>query len=203
MGQAATMSFNATLEAWFCRQMAIWSGLLKRDEMSLEYWERLRALRPRDVNTALTVAHRRAERGERREAIALIGQAIEVDPQRADAWFNLGFLQQELDEHAQALHAFERAVALDPKLDRAWYGKALSLVKLGRVEEAVEPLKKNIELQPMSPFGHYQLAHVWHRLGKRQNAIAAIRALARFEPKVAKQVEREIGVDAGIPDPYK
>ena len=32
--------------------------------------------------------------------------------------------------------------------------------------------------------------------------IATIRKLSTFEPKVAKQLEREIGVDAGIPDPY-
>src|SRR5690606_19828964 len=63
MAGAATMSLNTTLNAWFYRQMAIWAGLLKRDELSLEYWERVRALRPRDADTALTVAHRRAERG--------------------------------------------------------------------------------------------------------------------------------------------
>ena len=196
------MSVNTTLNAWFCRQMAIWAGLLKRDDLSLEYWERVRALRPRDAATALTVAHRRAERGEHRAAVALVEKAIEIDPDRAPAWFNLGFLLQELEEHDDALRAFDRAVELDPKLDRAWYGKALSLVKLGRVEEAIEPLKKNTELQPLSPYGYYQLAHAWSRLGKRQNAIATIRKLSTFEPKVAKQLERELGVDAGIPDPY-
>jgi len=202
MAGAATMSLNTTLNAWFYRQMAIWAGLLKRDEMSLEYWERVRALRPRDAATVLTVAHRRAERGQHREAVALVEQAIEIDPGHAPAWFNLGFLLQELGEHADALRAFDRAIALDAKLDRAWYGKALSLIKLDRVEEAIEPLKKNTELQPLSPYGYYQLAHAWNRLGKRQNVIATIRRLSQFEPKVAKQLEREIGVDADIPDPY-
>lgn len=197
------MSVSTTVNAWFYRQMAIWAGLLKRDELSLEYWERVRELRPRDAATALTVAHRRAERGEHRQAVALVEKAIEIDPQRASAWFNLGFLLQQLGEHADALRAFERAVALDPKLDRAWYGSALSLIKLGRIEEAIAPLKKNTELQPMSPYGYYQLAHAWNQLGKRQNAIATIRHLSRFEPKVAKQLEREIGVDAGVPDPYE
>jgi len=202
MPGAASVSLNTTLNAWFYRQMAIWAGLLKRDEMSLEYWERVRALRPRDAATVLTVAHRRAERGEHREAVALVEQAIEIDPGHAPAWFNLGFLLQELGEHADALRAFDRAIALDAKLDRAWYGKALSLIKLDRVEEAIEPLKKNTELQPLSPYGFYQLAHAWNRLGKRQNVIATIRRLSQFEPKVAKQLEREIGVDADIPDPY-
>lgn len=188
--------------AWYYKQMAVWSGVLKRDEMALEYWQRLRAERPRDPTVVATIAHMRASKGHSDEAIALMHQALEIDPKRAAHWFNLGFLQQEREQHEAAIRSFGRAIDLDEKLDRAYYGKGLSLVKLGRVEEAVAALKKVIELQPMSPYGYYQLAHAWNRLGRRQNAIATIRKLSTFEPKVAKQLEREIGVDAGIPDPY-
>lgn len=190
------------VNAWFYRQMATWAGLFKLDKLSLEYWERASAARPNDTGTLVTVAHRRAMAGQRREAIALLERAVRIDPAHAIAWFNLGYLQQELGEDENALHSFERAIALDEKLDLAWYGKALSLMRLGRVDEAIGPLKKNTELQPMSPYGYYQLAHAWSKLGKPERSIATIRQLSRFEPKVAKQLEREIGVDAGIPDPY-
>ncbi|MCZ7558817.1 MAG: tetratricopeptide repeat protein [Burkholderiaceae bacterium] len=83
------------------------------------------------------------------------------------------------------------------------YGKGLSLVKLDRVEDAVAALKKVIELQPMSPYGYYQLAHVYHRLGDTERIVATIRRLSKFEPKVALQLERETGVDAGIEDPFR
>ncbi len=85
-------------------------------------------------------------------------------------------------------------VELDEKNDRAFYGKAISLIKLERVDEAIPLLKKNIELQPLSPFRHYQLAHVYLRKGERGEAERMIRQVSRFEPQVAKQLEKETGI---------
>ena len=98
------------------------------------------------------------------------------------------------------LAAFERALALNPKLDQALYGQALSLIKLDRVEEALEPLKANMRLQPLSPYGFYQLAHALNRLGRRDEAKKVIVQLSGFEPQVARQVQRETGIDAGLPE---
>jgi tetratricopeptide (TPR) repeat protein len=193
---------STAFNAWYFRKMAVWSTLLKRDAMALEYWERVRALRPGDSDVVATIAHLKAAAGGRREAIALIHQALDIDPKRAAYWFNLGFLQQEEGDHQQALDSFERALKLDEKLDRAWYGKALSLIKLGRIEEAIEPLQRNTELQPMSPYGWYQLAHVYHRLGDSAKVARVIRKLSGFEPKVAKQLERETGVNVGVEVPF-
>lgn len=190
------------LNAWYYRQMAVWSTLLKRDEMSIEYWQRVHALRPNDADVIATIAHLKAARGLRGEAIQLIRKALELKPDKAAYWFNLGFLQQEENEHQEALRSFERALKLDEKLDRAWYGKALSLIKLGRVEDAIAPLKKNTELQPMSPFGWYQLAHAYHRLGDTARVAKVINRLSGFEPKVAKQLERETGVSVGVDVPF-
>jgi predicted Zn-dependent protease len=89
---------------------------------------------------------------------------------------------------------------LNPKLDQALYGQALSLIKLDRVEEAIEPLKANMRLQPLSPYGFYQLAHVFNRLGRRDEAKKVIVQLSGFEPQVARQVQRETGIDAGLPE---
>lgn len=198
------MSAAATdlLNAWYYRQMAWFAGVLRRHDVEIEYWQRVRALRPHDTEALCAIANRLASRGRRHEAIEALEQATSIDPDKGYAWFNLGFLYQELGEHEQAMRAFDRAVEVDAKLDRAWYGKALSLIKLGRVEDAIAPLKKNIELQPLSPYGYYQLVHVYHRLGRVDPIVATIRKLSKFEPKVALQLERETGVDAGIEDPY-
>lgn len=186
------------LNAWFYRQMAIWSSILKREEMALGYWHRLRELRPREPGAAAAIAHIHAARGEHAVAIAALSESLALDPGQANGWFNLGFLQQQQEEHDAALVSFDRAIALNEKLDRAWYGKALSLIKLGRLEEGIKALKKNTELQPMSPYGWYQLAHAYHRLGDAERVAKTIRRLAQFEPKVAKQLEGETGVNVGV-----
>ena len=186
------------VNAWFYRQMAIWSTIFKRDDMALEYWGRVRALRPRDARPVAAIAHLHAAQGRRGAAIQCMAQALAIEPGQADGWFNLGFLQQEEGEHAAAITSFERALAINEKLDRAFYGKALSLIKLEQVEAAIAPLQKNTELQPMSPYGWYQLAHVYHRLGDAERVAKTIRRLAQFEPAVARQLEGETGVSVGV-----
>jgi len=183
---------------WFWRQMATWSRLLKRDEMAVEYWERIVAARPRDALALGALAHLKAVVGRRPEAVELLRCALAIEPSNPGTWYNLGYLQQEEQRHDEAIASFDRAIALNEKLDMAYYGKALSLIKTGRLQEAVAPLKKNTELQPMSPFGFYQLAHVYHRLQQPDRVALTIRRLSGFEPQVARQLERETGVVVGV-----
>jgi tetratricopeptide (TPR) repeat protein len=187
----------SALTIWYWRHMATVSELFKRDEMALEYWQRIRAARPQDPAVLGKVAFILAARGGRREAIALLEECLRLDPKSAATWFNLGYLQQEEQRHEEALASFRRALAIDEKHDRAWYGTALSLIKLERLEEAVEALRRNVKLQPMSPYGWYQLAHLQNRLGQKDEAAKTIRHLSGFEPQVAKQLERETGVVVG------
>lgn len=190
------------LDLWFYRQIAIWALFFKRPDVAIDYWERIRALQPGDFRVVATLAHLRASMGAREEALALLHQTLEMEPNQPGTWFNLGFMRQEDEVHEEAIAAFRRALAQDGKLDRAWYGLALSLIKTGQVEEGIEALKKNTELQPMSPYGWYQLAHAYLRLGETPQAEKVIRRLAKFEPKVAAQLERETGLKSGVDLPF-
>ncbi|MEO5337773.1 MAG: tetratricopeptide repeat protein [Magnetospirillum sp. WYHS-4] len=190
------------LNVWYFKLIAIWATLFKMPAVAIDYWERIRALKPRDPDVLAALAHLKAIHGARGEAIALLHQILETAPDQAASWFNLGFLQQEDDRHEDAIASFRRAIALDGKLDRAWYGLALSQIKMGQVEEGVAALKKNTELQPMSPYGWYQLAHAYCRLGQTERAETVIRRLAKFEPQVARLLERETGIKAGVESPH-
>lgn len=142
-------------------------------------------------------SHLHAQAGLLDLAIADAQTLVDVHPQRSAAdWFNLAFLLEQRGHQAQAEPAFRRALELDPQLDRAWYGLGLSLIGLGRFEEAVTALKRNTELQPMSPHGWYQLARVHMGRQEPDEARRIIRHLKGFEPKVAAQLEREIGLKA-------
>ena len=122
--------------------------------------------------------------------------SLQLSPDDAEAHFNRGFLLQERNDHEGALAAFDAALAINPDHDRALYGIALSLISTRRLEEALAPLKKNTKLQPMSPYGWYQLARVQHDLGRTDEAQKVLDHLAKFEPKVARQLERETGLKA-------
>jgi tetratricopeptide (TPR) repeat protein len=119
--------------------------------------------------------------------------ACKTERSAAD-WFNLAFLYEHASRFDDAERAFRRATVLDPKLDRAWYGLGLTLIRLQRFDEAVPALKRNTELQPMSPYGWYQLARVHMDRQQPEEVRKIIKHLHGFEPKVAKQLERETGL---------
>ncbi len=192
----------STLNMWFWRQMAVVAGLMKKDELALEYWNKINAAKPNDAHTLATLAHYHAALGRTVRAIELNQAALTIDGKRVALWYNQGFLQQKIEDHAAAIVSFNRALALEDKFDMAHYGKAISLIKLNQIEEAVKALKANTKLQPMSPYGWYQLAHAYHKLNDTERVVKTIKRLADFEPKVALQLQQETGIDAGVKSPF-
>jgi tetratricopeptide (TPR) repeat protein len=83
---------------------------------------------------------------------------------------------------------------MDEHFDQAWYGLGLALIQQKRFDEAIKALKQNTKLQPMSPYAWYQLARVYVEREKPDEALKIIRHLKDFEPKFAKQLERETGL---------
>lgn len=148
-----------------------------------------------DAWTLASRSHLRAQRGAFADAAADAERLVAAHPDKSAAhWFNLAYVREQLGRHADAEAAFRRAVELDPKLDRAWYGLALTLIRLGRLDDAAAALKRNTELQPMSPYGWYQLARVHAERKQPEQAARIVAHLKTFEPKVAAQLEREIGL---------
>ncbi|MEX1165544.1 MAG: tetratricopeptide repeat protein [Hydrogenophaga sp.] len=114
----------------------------------------------------------------------------------ASTWFNLGYVCERLLFFDEAERAFREATVLAPQMDQAWYGLALALIAQERLAEAIEVLQVNTRLQPMSPYGWYQLARVQADLGALEESRSIIARLRQFEPKVARQLERETGLCA-------
>jgi len=184
------------IRRWFFDQMAAWCVLFRRRDLALGYYGKMLELDPGDPLALASIAFQTAQLGRRQEALAALDRLLAVTPEDAEAHFNRGFLLQDMNDREGAMAAFRRAIALDPDHDRAHYGLALSLISARRLEEALVPLKKNTKLQPMSPYGWYQLARVQHELGRTGETQQVLDHLARFEPKIARQLERETGLRA-------
>lgn len=116
----------------------------------------------------------------RASAARLYRQALDADGGLAEAWFNLGRLQQHADEREAALAAFERAAAL-PVHARAlphaqlhanahWHAATL-LEDLGRDEAALG--RYRAALAGCESFGvhHLRYAHFLRRCGRLDEAI--------------------------------
>jgi tetratricopeptide (TPR) repeat protein len=185
-----------SIKRWYFDQMAAWCVLFKRHDRALEYYGKILEQDPGDAEALASIAYQMAQQGRKPEALAMFDRVLAVQPGNAEAHFNRGFLLQQRNDHAGAMAAFERAIAINPDHDRAHYGIALSLISTRRLADAVGPLKKNTKLQPMSPYGWYQLARVQHDLGRLDETQKVLDHLATFEPKFARQLERETGLKA-------
>jgi tetratricopeptide (TPR) repeat protein len=191
-------SHPSGLQQWWVVQQVRWWNVLGRPEKTAEVYAQAMQRWPQWGDAVEGLAFCHAGQGRAEQAVALLSALVAQDANRANAWFNLGFLLQQhpstqsFAAGVQADAALRRATELDPQLDRAWYGLALELIAQGRQREAVACLKTCTKLQPMSPYAWYQLGRTYHELGQADKARDVLAHLKTFDPKISGQLQREL-----------
>jgi len=92
-----------------------------------------------------------ARSGQREQALAEFRAAVQLDPNDALAWYNMGYLLLSGGDPAQAIPALERALALEPNLPQAHYHLAQAYLAQGRKQEARKHLEECLRLDPQGP----------------------------------------------------
>ena len=182
----------------FLKMQALLLLAIGNRSRALSRFDHMLQLRPQDRYALASRAHIQAQDNNFPAAITTLRQLTAAWPQDAAAWFNLGFVLQKAGRHEDAEPAFRSSLARDPRMDRAWYGLALALIEQRRFKAAAEALEKTTALQPMSPYGWYRLALVRLELGQPEEALKVIAHLHEFEPRVAAQLVREIGLAKSV-----
>jgi len=189
------MSMNKQNLSWYLLK---WRAsaliVLGLKNQAMEVFEQMLHQFPDDEYIISSMAFMKTELGDKDGAIADYKRLVSSPDVSAATWYNLGFLQEEVGQVQDAEHSFRQAIKLNEKLDEAWYGLGLALIQLQRFDEAIKALKKNTQLQPMSPYAWYQLARVYVEREQPEEASKIILHLKGFEPKFAKQLERETGL---------
>ena len=91
-------------------------------------------------------------------------KAVELDPQFAEAWFQLGKIQAAANP-PEALNSFSRAVAADPKFSLPYEHMAPLTAQAGRWQDLVDLTNRALELDPRgnlelwyyNAYGNFQL----------------------------------------------
>lgn len=118
--------------------------------------------------------------GHRETALQAYRHALAIDPQRADAHYNLAnLLMAEQPEHAE--QHYRQSLALAPGDAKVWHNLGITLNNLDRCAEAIDALKRSLRLQP-------GVADVWCNLG------LAHQGQGRLEPAMAA-FRQAIGLD--------
>jgi tetratricopeptide (TPR) repeat protein len=116
------------------------------------------------------------------EAKAAYERAVDLNPEAAGAWVNLGTLHYRGGEVRAAEHYYRRALDVSPDYALAHFNLGNVCEELGRLKEAAECYERSVELQPGYADAHYNLALVYERTGEPMRAAKHWRDYLRLDP---------------------
>ena len=119
-----------------------------------------------------SVFHMRGE--EMREAFAYLKKAIDLAPDNADLWINMGALYAKQQAYDQALAAYEVALRLDPGNRGAISGLGRTHEMLGNVTEAQAYNDQVRRYRERNPYYHFAIARTEFDRARYSAALAAI-----------------------------
>jgi protein O-GlcNAc transferase len=107
---------------------------------------------------------------KRPDAASLVGRAVMLEPDFAEAHNDRGVILAADGLFSDATFCFERAVALKPGYGEAHNNLGRALRSLGRFDEAVQQFELLLESTPDSPVAHLNLASVFELAGRKPAA---------------------------------
>jgi protein O-GlcNAc transferase len=121
----------------------------------------------------------------RPDAASLVGRAVTLDPNFAEAHNDRGVILAANGSFAEAVSSFERAVALRAGYDEARNNLGRGLRSLGRFDEAAAQFEQVLRNVPDSPLAHFNLASAFELAGRKPDAEKHYRSAIGLRPDFA------------------
>jgi tetratricopeptide (TPR) repeat protein len=123
------------------------------------------------------------EAGDVREALAVYGEAIAVDPRHVDAHVNRGRLLHQLGQIREAETHYASALAARPTDCTALFNLAVVLEDQGRIDDAIERYLEALNLDGACIDAHFNLARLYEKKGEKMSAIRHLKDYRRLLEK--------------------
>jgi tetratricopeptide (TPR) repeat protein len=136
-----------------------------------------------DYKTLINEGTRLHDQRKFEEAIAKYQQAAAIDPNKYDAWYEMGFSYRELKIYDKAQENLKKAIELEPKCWHCLNGMGQTLDDAGKPEEALTWYEKAEVVAPARGNIQFSKAITYLRLKRTEEAIAALRKAEQLEPK--------------------
>jgi serine/threonine-protein kinase len=116
------------------------------------------------------------------QAIASYRRSLELEPDYAIAWCDLGVSLDRTGAVEEAIASYDRAIELDPSSPHAHFDRGISLEKLARHEDAIASLRRALELDPSSAGTQFRLGYSQFTSQEYDDAIASYRRALELDP---------------------
>lgn len=153
--------------------IAAWYALANLDyPAAVRAYQSLVANNPRDVEAYTRLGALLS--GERRvaESIAVLQQALVIDPNSAPTWNTLSGTQNRAGWGEQAVISAQRYVALMPAEPNAWDSLGLALHVAGKMAEAESAYRRALSLKPGFQVATIHLANLAYQRGRYREALS-------------------------------
>ncbi len=136
--------------------------------------------------------------GRYEDAAASYQKAVELKPDEATYYNNMGNSLAKFGKIQEAMAAYEKSASLDPaNAVNAWRNAGIVLYNANRMKEAIEPLHKALELDPKSAQAWYLLgAALVNTMGFKQEGDKVIPIL---QPGTIEAYQKAIELDPNGP----
>jgi tetratricopeptide (TPR) repeat protein len=160
-------------------------NLLKAGESdeAIDIFKQLLKQDPRNVNAMrfLAVAYWK-EKKHLDDAEALLLRAVELAPDYALNWVNLGMVQLERNKYPQAVESWQKATVLEPDNAYFWGGLGNACAMANLHDQAARAYARAVEISPENFNAQMGYAHVLKTLGRQDESLQAYRAAISHKP---------------------
>jgi protein O-GlcNAc transferase len=119
------------------------------------------------------------------EALRAFQDAVHANPGLAQAWYNMGVIQQSSAKLPTAVEHYRKALALNNDFKAAHFNLAHALDELGRFEEAVQAYSHVLRKDPSNARAAYNLAALFASRGRMDEAVRFYEQAIRIVPDYA------------------
>ena len=109
-------------------------------------------------------------------------KALVINPDYAEAHYNMGNAFFEHGKLNESIEAYYKAVTIKPDYAEAYTNMGRALKRKGKLEEAIEAYKKGLTIKPDYAGAYYNMGNALKELGKLAEAIGAYNNALAIKP---------------------
>ena len=144
--------------------------------------EQAARLMPENIEVHMARAAAAQVVGENELALICYDQAIGINANNSDAWFERGNALTRLLRLAEAIGSFDRAIELNPRDAEIFFARGWACHRFDRAADALNTLNRAIALDPEHAKALHLRGNVLTGLGRHEEALESLTAALQISP---------------------